>query len=122
MTLETPKSKRAWWKYAVGALFSCGAVAVASMASGPPSDTPSAPKSATAGLTLEAFNRVKTGMPCADLAGIFGSPGTLTTESGEGELHTQIFDWQKANLVDNIVVTVMCQGGKVDTKSQIGLR
>lgn len=119
MTLETPKAKRAWWKYAVGALFACGAVAVAIMFSGPPAATPSAP---AAGLTMAAFNRVTTGMDCDELAGIFGAPGTLTTETGEGEFHTQIFDWQKANLTDNIVVTVMCQGGKVDTKSQIGLR
>lgn len=116
------KRKRAWWKYAVGALFGCGAIVVAIMASGGPSATPGAPSKPASGLTMTNFNRVTTGMDCAGLPGIFGGPGTLTAETGEGEFLTQSFDWQRVGLADNAVVTVMCQGGKVDTKAQAGLR
>jgi len=124
MTTDAPKARRPRWFWiaaAVAGLGICGVVATMGGDDGA-APTPTATKAAGAGLTLANFESIKTGDDCAALEALFGAPGTLTSETAVDDLKIQMFDWTKESLTNVAVVSIMCHNGKVDTKSQVGLR
>jgi hypothetical protein len=123
MTTE-PVVKRARWPWIVGPIVLIGLCAAFTMDwSGGEPAKPGAPKPAAAGLTLAAFEKVKTGDDCAGLDAAFGMKGVLSSETEAGDMKFQSFDWIDANILGSPrVVTIMCHNGKVDTKAQSGLR
>ena len=73
-------------------------------------------------VTYENFEKIKTGMTYAEVVEIFGKEGELISEVdiGMDEYSTAIYSWYDDTGIANCNVTI--QGGKVISKSQIGLR
>lgn len=70
-------------------------------------------------MTLEKFNKIKTGMTYKEVVAIAGEEGTLSTESSYGNQTMKIYYWYSSNGISNATVSFM--NGKVTAKSQIGL-
>lgn len=70
-------------------------------------------------MTLEKFNKIKTGMTYKEVVEIAGEEGTLSTESSYGSQSMKIYYWYASNGISNATVSFM--NGKVTAKSQIGL-
>lgn len=70
-------------------------------------------------MTLEKFNKIKTGMTYKEVVAIAGEEGTLSTESSYGNQSMKIYYWYASNGISNATVSFM--NGKVTAKSQIGL-
>lgn len=72
------------------------------------------------GMTMEKFNKIKTGMTYKEVVKIAGEEGTLSTESSYGSQSMKIYYWYASNGISN--ATVSFTNGKVSGKSQIGLK
>ncbi len=79
--------------------------------------TPEATKD-TAGVTIENFNKLKTGMRYEDVVKILGSEGTVVSENEIGGYKTTMYQW-KGGYVANM--NCMFQNGKLMSKAQFGL-
>ena len=77
-----------------------------------------------ASISLEEFNKIKTGMTYEEVCAIIGGEGTLSSSVDVGigaEYKTEIYQWTgHGSLGANANVTF--QGGKVISKAQIGLK
>ena len=75
-------------------------------------------------ITKAAFDRIQTGMTYAQVVEIAGSPGELLSKSdlGMGSAYvTEIYAWYGKGMV-GANCNIMFQGGKVISKTQIGLQ
>ena len=70
-------------------------------------------------MTLEKFNKIKTGMTYKQVVSIIGEDGKLSTESSYGGQTMKIYYWYASNGISNATVSFM--NNKVTAKSQIGL-
>ena len=70
-------------------------------------------------MTLDKFNKIKTGMTYKEVVNIIGSEGTLSTESSYAGQTMRIYGWYASNGISNATISFM--NGKVNGKSQIGL-
>lgn len=73
-------------------------------------------------MTLEKFNKIKTGMTYKQVVEIIGEEGTVLSETdlGDSKYKTTIYCWYADNGIANANVTI--QGGKVVSKAQAGLK
>lgn len=72
-----------------------------------------------AAITLDEFNQLKPGMTYQQVSQVFGSPGTLQSQTAIDGLGTsETYIWQNAPFVSAIV---MFQDAKLVSKSQLGL-
>lgn len=79
--------------------------------------TPALQKDAS-GVTIENFNKLKTGMKYEDVVKILGSEGTVISESEVAGYKTVMYQW-KGGYVANM--NCMFQNGKMMSKAQFGL-
>ena len=77
-----------------------------------------------ASISLEEFNKIKTGMTYEEVCDIVGGEGTLSSSVDLGvgdEYKTEIYQWTgNGSIGANANVTF--QGGKVVSKAQMGLK
>ena len=71
-------------------------------------------------LTLEKFYQIETGMNYNQVVEIIGEEGILSTESSYNDQSMQIYYWYADNGISNATISFM--NGKVNAKSQIGLK
>lgn len=71
-------------------------------------------------VTLEKFNQIQTGMTYDEVVSIIGEEGTLSTESSYGNANMKIYYWYSEDGITNATISFL--NGKVDAKSQIGLK
>ena len=74
------------------------------------------------GISKKEFDQLKSGMSYEEVVKIVGSEGEVLSESGnEGEdLHTVMYSWEgESGWGSN--ANAMFQGGKLNTKAQMGL-
>lgn len=71
-------------------------------------------------VTLEKFNQIQTGMTYDEVVSIIGEEGTLSTESSYGNANMKIYYWYSEDGITNATISFM--NGKVEAKSQIGLK
>lgn len=104
-------------KYLAAALI---AVSVAScdMDLGP--DSESKEKTEKSGYTMENFNKLKTGMSYRECKKILGQKGELVSESSVGDMTMKQYQW----IIDDYggSIQLIFTNGKLDTKSQMGLK
>ena len=77
-----------------------------------------------ASISLEEFNKIKTGMSYKEVCSIVGGEGTLgsSVDVGLGEEYkTEIYQWTGDGTI-GANANVTFQGGKVISKAQIGLQ
>lgn len=82
------------------------------------------------GVTLENFNRLKPAMAYDQVKLILGSGGTLISETTIGETTTRMYQWEadgfgEVSLMSGLEMgnmNAMFQNGKLQTKSQFGLK
>jgi hypothetical protein len=86
-------------------------------ASKPVKTAPEPPKS-TAGVTLDNFNKIKTGMTYAQVVEILGEEGQVISENEISGYKTTMYQW-KGGYVANM--NAMFQNGKLISKAQLGL-
>ena len=77
-----------------------------------------------ASISLEEFNKIKTGMTYEEVCDIVGGEGTLgsSVDVGVGdEYKTEIYQWTGSGTI-GANANVTFQGGKVMSKAQVGLK
>lgn len=85
-----------------------------------PKEAPAkAPKAGV--LNEEKYAKIENGMTYDEVKGIIGSDGNVMSESGDKgtEFHTVIYEWETDGVFSN--ANFMFQGGKLTSKSQIGV-
>lgn len=73
-------------------------------------------------ITLEKFNKIKSGMTYNEVVDIIGEEGTILSETDimqDEQYKTTVYYWYASNGIANANVTF--QGGKVISKAQLGL-
>lgn len=71
-------------------------------------------------VTMEKFDAIEVGMTYQEVVNIIGEEGTLSTESSYESQSMQIYYWYASNGMSNATISFM--NGKVNAKSQIGLK
>jgi hypothetical protein len=81
------------------------------------------PKKDEVAVSLAEFDQIKAGMSYEEVVKIVGGEGTIASESGEegDQLHTILYQYEgDGDLGAN--ASFMFQGGKLENKTQIGLK
>lgn len=71
------------------------------------------------GVTMENFNKIKTGMRYADVVEILGQEGEVISESEVAGINTIMYQWSGGMLSN---MNAMFQNGKLVNKAQFGLK
>jgi len=73
-------------------------------------------------ISLEQFNQLENGMTLEEVIAIVGGEGEIISESGQkgSQFHTIMYSYKGNTLVSS--VSLMFQGNKLQSKSQIGLK
>jgi hypothetical protein len=71
-------------------------------------------------MSLDEFNQIQAGMSHDQIAGIVGSPGTLSTETNVAGYHGEIYTWTGCGGIGANAI-VQFQNGSEISKSQAGL-
>ena len=71
-------------------------------------------------VTLEKFNKIKTGMTYEQVVEIIGEEGTLDSETELMNVKTQIYHWYAKNHMSNAIITF--SNNKVTSKTQTALK
>jgi len=79
-----------------------------------------APKKSAALLTKASFEKIKVGMPLAEVEKVLGEAGMLVSIMDFNGRKTQTYKWSNDNFTSYIDVVV--EGGKVAEKKQQGLK
>lgn len=83
-----------------------------------PANLPPEPKKASAGITIENFNKIKTGMAYEKVVEILGEEGTVISENEVSGYRTIVYQW-KAGAMTNM--SCIFQNEKLISKTQFGL-
>jgi Domain of Unknown Function with PDB structure (DUF3862) len=70
-------------------------------------------------VTYEEYKKIKNGMSYDEVKKIIGQDGEEISNTSAGGFKTVMYQWMNADATN---VEVMFQNGKVDTKSQFGLK
>ena len=87
-----------------------------------PANKAAPPKEVASGVTMANFNRIKTGMKYDEVVKILGKEGEVLSESDVAGYKTIMYKWDGDEGGFGANMNAMFQNGKLNTKSQFGLK